>query len=376
MRSNSLLATISAICVMTLAAQAAAAPLDLANVAANAKWVAHLDLDAVRDSSVVKRAWEKCLAKHPDAEAKLGMMNAMLGMNPLKDVNGVTCYGAKHGKPGITVIAGNLNKDRLLGLTKALPGRETKKHGDREIHAWKKGSKSIAAAFQSDNVLILASSVDEVAAALDVLDGEASALAADGPLGGNIPAGTTFLLRANEIAKADLPCKAPVVKEMQSMRLVVGESEGKSFFRARFQMTNRKTTELGLQAVQGWKAQGNLLCPDELGRKLISALRPKIEDNTLTVLWSASADDVWKAAQQIESVIAKKIARHKKHAAAGGCPLCQSCQSGKCPLCSSHGQDCSCAECKKQQDKKLQGKKQQDKKQAKQPKAISPEEDF
>ncbi|QDT73287.1 hypothetical protein [Lacipirellula limnantheis] len=354
---------LAAICAMTLTGRVSAAPLNLAHVAANAKWVAHLDLDAVRASTVVQRAWEKGTTKHPEAKNRLATVSAMLGMDPTKDIHGITFYGAGYGKAaGVMIIAGEMNSERLLGLAKVIPGRETTKQGDRELHSWRKGAKTVAAIFQSEKLLIIGASADDVGAALQVIDGDAESIAADGPLGGNIPPGTTFLLRADGIAGAKLPCRAPVVKLIDSLRMVTGESEGTSFFRARLEMTNRDATELGLQAVKGWQAQGNLLCPDELGRKFINALRPTAEGETLTLLWNAPADDVWNALQNLEKAIGQKMARRQKHAKAGGCPLCAACESGSCPLCASHDEGCPCDDCQKPQDKTT--------------KSVAPEEDF
>jgi hypothetical protein len=59
-----------------------AAPLELQQIAAEAKWLAHLDLDAVRSSSVVQKAWQKGMEKHKDAENKLAFVRAILGMDP------------------------------------------------------------------------------------------------------------------------------------------------------------------------------------------------------------------------------------------------------------------------------------------------------
>jgi len=334
--------------VILIAGRISAAPLEVKQVAAGSKWVVHLDVDAVRASSVVQRAWKKGLEKHKDAEAKLGVLKSMIGMDPTKDVHGITAYGDGFRKPhGVVVISATMNPERLVGMAAALPGRETTKHGDHEIHSWKKSSKTAAAAFHGKEHLIIGHSVDAVRDALDVIDGKGDALTTDGPLGGNIPPGTTFLLRADGIAEADLKCRTPVVKLIRSVRLVTGESDGTSFFRARFNMTTREATELGLQAVKGWQAQGNLLCPDELGRKFINALRPKADGESLTLLWSAPADDVWQAMQSMQSAIAKKMARHRHRAASGGCPLCTMCRSGQCPLCASHSAECKCDECQK-----------------------------
>jgi len=46
-------------------ASARAEPLDPAQVSAEAKWLAHLDVDAMRASTVVQRAWKKGRARRP-----------------------------------------------------------------------------------------------------------------------------------------------------------------------------------------------------------------------------------------------------------------------------------------------------------------------
>lgn len=349
---------------LMLAGETSAAPLEIKQVAANAKWLAHVDVDAVRASTVVQRAWKKGLDRHKDAETKLGVVRTMLGMDPTKDIHGMTFYGVQPGKPGgVAIIAATMNSDRIIGLAAAIPGRKTTKHGDRDVHSWEMHSKTIAAAFHGKDLLVIGDSADQVGAALDVIDGHSAGLAADAPLAGNIPVGTTFLLRAQGIADAQLRCKAPVVKQIESLRMVTGEHDGTSFFRVRLNMTNPEVTELGLQAVKGWQAQGNLLCPDELGRKFINAVNPKANGQTLMLLWSASADDVWQGMQQMEQAIAKHMARRKHHGQPGDCPMCRMCQDGQCPLCANHDTDCKCATCTSAPSGAAK-------------KAVPPEEDF
>lgn len=344
---------------------ASAEPLDVAHVGADAAWVAHLDVDAVRASTVVQRAWEKMLAKDRGAEARLAMAKTLLGMDLAHDIHGMTFYGTQIGKhEGVALIFADMDAERLSALSAALPGREAAEHGECEIHSWKKHNKTMAAAFHSPSLLVIGSSVDAVRSALDVLNGEAAHLEGDSPLAGNIPAGTTFLMRAEGLADAELHSRAPIAKQLESLRLASGEADGTSFMRARFRMMNRDAAELALQAVHGWQAQGALLCPDELGRTFIAALRPKLEDQTLTLLWSASADDVWQAMEQLEKTISKKRMahrnRHGKHRdQAHGCPLCK---GGDCPFCSMPKGD----------DSDPHGDDQK----GEAPKSASPEEDF
>ena len=362
MRAGGLLAFtgVFTIVLSTLASGAIAAPLELKQVAADSKWLAHIDVDAIRASTVVKNAWRQAMEKHQDAEAKLAMVRGVLGMDPTKDVHGITLYGKEIGKPqGVMIVTGEFDPARLAALGALLPGREDATYGDYKLASWKHSccgqACTTAATLRGKEQIVVAGSVDDLKAALDLLDGKAAGLAADAPLAGNVPPGTALLVRAQDFNDADLPCKIPVLKQIESFRFVIGEHEGQSFLRKRVNFTDPAAAALALQVVEGRKAEAVLLCPDELGRKFMAAATPKLEGATITVLWSAPADEVWQEVQKIEQLIAKHRAKHKEHQGKTGCPFCQlGCAAeGKCPVCAKG-------------DKPADGEK----------KAVSPAEDF
>lgn len=348
MRSGGLLAltgvlTIGALAItVALGGSTQAAPLELKQVAADAKWLAHLDVDALRQSTVVQHAWQAALARHPDAEAKLAFVRGVLGMDLTKDIHGLTCYGQHLGKPqGVLIIAGQFDPNHLAALATLLPGSTRSDYRDYHLASWTcechGHSQPAAAVLRSKDQLVIAGSVADLQAALDVLDGKAAGLTGESSLAGNIPPGTSFVLRVQGIKDADFPCHIPVLKHLESLRLVSGEHEGKSFVRSRYVMTDPATVALALEVVEGRKAEAELLLPDELGRKLVAALRPKVDGSTITLLWSAPADEVWEELQKIEKMIAKHRARHKEHHGQQGCgcPLCKmrGTECDKCPLC-------------------------------------------
>jgi hypothetical protein len=76
-----------------LARPAAAEPASLAVVPADAVWMMHLDMDAARESTVVRRMHDRAMKMHPQLEAMITMAKAMTGMDPRKDVHDVTVYG-------------------------------------------------------------------------------------------------------------------------------------------------------------------------------------------------------------------------------------------------------------------------------------------
>ena len=79
--------------LVATASVASAKPLDLGRVPAKAVWMMHADMDAARESTVVKRMYERAIKKHPQLETMLGMGTKMMGIDPWKDLIDVTAYG-------------------------------------------------------------------------------------------------------------------------------------------------------------------------------------------------------------------------------------------------------------------------------------------
>lgn len=344
-RSGGLLAITGILTVTfaTIGGGASAAPLVLKQVAADSKWLAHIDVDALRQSTVVQNAWHVALEKHKDAEARLAFVRGVLGMDLTKDIHGLTFYGREIGKrQGVLIISGQFDRDRLAALAAILPAGDRTTYGDYSLitckHDGHGHSGTVSAALRGKEQLVLAGSVDDLQKALDVLDGKAAGLTDESSLAGNIPAGTSLLLRVQGIKDAELPCKSPVLKQLESFRLVAGEQDGKSFLRSRSAMADPAAAALALEIVEGRKAEAALLWPDELARKFMAAVKPKVEGSSITLLWSAPADEVWQEVQKIRKFIEQHRARHKEHQAnrGCGCPLCNMAKTecGKCPLCS------------------------------------------
>lgn len=356
-----ILASVLALAVVWAAAQGAmAAPLELKQVAADAKWLVHVDLDAVRASTVVQKAWQQAMEKHKDAQNKMNFVTAMLGMDPTKDVHGITSYGRQIGKPAaVTIVAAAFDPQRITTLTGALPGRESSKYGDYEILSWsgkhREHKWSVSATFRGRDQLVLADSVDNLKGGLDVLDGKSAALAPDDALAGNIPAGSTFLLRVQGIAAADLHCTAPVAKHIDSFRLVSGESDGQSFLRPGRDDGCRHGSR-GSGRARRLEGPGQAVLPRRTRTQarcgLESQGRRQHADDSLERVGRRCVD----AVGEIRQAVAKHMARHRAHGGKHGCPLCRMCGEGKCPICEGGGKD---------KDAPRKGKKR-----------AAPEEDF
>ena len=121
-----------------------AAPLDVKHVCAHAKWVAHLDVDAVRDSAVVQKAYDECMKKHPEAAKAFDVAKVMMGMDLRKDMHGITAYGPQICKPiGIVIVLADMDQKVLEDKAKLGPDYMLTTYGNFKLHSWthKKGGK-------------------------------------------------------------------------------------------------------------------------------------------------------------------------------------------------------------------------------------------
>ncbi len=244
-----------------LAAVGQAAPLESKNVAADAKWVVHVDVDAVRDSHVVQKAFETCPLLKNDSGKHFDMIRDKIGVDLRKDLHGITLYGRDTDKThGVAIVFATVNEKLLLEKAEKATDHKVTKHGEIDIHSWtqKHGAKThpAAGAFYKPDVLVFAASVEGVAAAIDVLDGKSPGITdPKSPLGGHVYAGTSFLARAIAIPPET---RCPVLKQAESFRVALGENDGKSFYRAKLVMKSPEAADQVKAINNGLKAHRHL----------------------------------------------------------------------------------------------------------------------
>lgn len=301
---------------------AAATPASLAAVPADALWMMHLDMDAARESTVVRRMYDRAMAMHPQAETMIAMAIGMTGMDPRKDLHDVTVYGRDTDKRNaVMVVRAKANRALLEKMVEKARDHQTMEHGGRTLHSWtqrgRRGDKgeTIVGAFQADDRMVFARSADAVKAALDVLDGSKPAYGA-GPLAGGVKPGSILVARA---AAVDPDTKCPVLRQGRGYRVAAGETEGRSFYRAKLDMKSAEAAGLAEDVVDGFEAVVKLRWEgdgDAMG--LLRGLRTDTSGDTCMISWDAAADDVWKA---MDKAVSDWERRHRR-SGGKGCPAC------------------------------------------------------
>lgn len=284
--------------VLMLGGVAAAAPLDLKAIPADAVWLAHLDMDAARESSVMQRGWERAVRMHPQLDGMLRMGAGMMGMNPRTDLRDVTLYGLDTNKRnGVMIVRTKCDRPLLEKMVAKAPDHTTMQHRSYTLHSWthkgwKKGrGEPVVGAFLRDDVMVFAATDGRVRTALDVLDGTGSAVGEESSLAGRTRPGSILVARAQAIA-ADTKC--PVLREGRSYRVALGEHAGTSFYRARLEMASPAAAADAARVVEGFEAMGRLRFAREADvLKLIAGLESDVEGDICSIAWNAPADEVW-----------------------------------------------------------------------------------
>lgn len=333
--------------LVATASVASAKPLDLGRVPAKAVWMMHADMDAARESTVVKRMYERAIKKHPQLETMLGMGTKMMGMDPRKDLIDVTAYGLDTDKKNaVLVVRGNVNREFLEKMVEKARDHKTMKHRDYTLHqwthkGWKGGEgKTVVGAFFKDDVMVFARSADRVEMALDVLAGEAESVGDDSPLAGRTRPGSILVARAVAI---DPDTKCPVLRQGRGYRVAMGESDGMSFYRARLEMDSDEAARQAEAVTEGIVALGKLRFGDDNKKmmQLIDGVETMTSGSTSSIAWDAKADDVWTVAEKLAEKMEAKLAARRQQwgGRKSGCGDCEqegcekgNCEKGKCPM--------------------------------------------
>ena len=184
-----------AIALAALAASAAVAhadPFDPARVPADAKYVLHVDMDALRPTQLW-HVLDDQLVGNEQAGALIGKLELGLGMKFPRDVHDITVYGHDVGEANaVTVLHAKMNRGQFTAALGTLPNAGTDPYGKYDLLSFDdEQGRSVVAAFHDDGTLLFTQSPELMKAALDVLDGKAEHAGPTSPLVSGATAGAS-----------------------------------------------------------------------------------------------------------------------------------------------------------------------------------------
>lgn len=270
-----------------------AEPLESKRVAAEARWVVHIDVDALRTGEIpraVARLWSQ-LPAAAEHRKNLRQLEVVLGVDAVDDLHDITIYGERFDAGGAVVLLQvDIDREVLAKFLTWQPGYQPDSHGDHELFRWtenrgKRDEHTMTGCLHPTKGLVLGRDAEQVKKALDVLDGRSPPLAADSPLAQSpVPAGTMVQARAVGLAEVDLPFKSPLVRKSRVFVVAAGEHDGRAFALARASTESAETAVQLQSVVDGFLAMAELqFDADAQVTQLLEAVEVSTNDQTVAV---------------------------------------------------------------------------------------------
>ncbi|MDB5332381.1 MAG: hypothetical protein JWP03_3532 [Phycisphaerales bacterium] len=294
-----------------------ATALDPKQLPAEACWYIHVDVDAANASSVSKSIRDAWLAR-PEGREAIAKVREVIGIDPIRDVHGITVYGTSYAPDaGVVIVRGKVDRAKLLALIKNAPDYRVETAGEREIYLWTEArqgnehdadhpARTSAGAFFGDDMVVIGPGQKPVSAALDVLESKSPGLGKDSPLA--IPAAEGSVIQAAAAGLADakkLPLNSPVLRQCDYGTLAVGELNGNVFLHGRIVTKSADVASQIRALAEGAKAMAALQSNENFDAgRLLAPLKVAADDKTVKLDWSFPAKEVVK---WVEAEEAKRL---------------------------------------------------------------------
>jgi len=284
---------------------ASAAPLDRNQVAADARWVVHVDLDAAKAATLAEKVQNRWLGNEVVTQ-RLAAVKTLTGVDLAKDLDGVTFYGSRlAADTGVVIVHAHFDENRLLGIVRGKPDYNATHYDNHTLHTWaerkdKPGEHTVTGCVFGPELLIVGREAAEVKTALDVLDGKSAALAGSGSaLAGEVPEGTVVLAGVSGLGEAGPAFKSPIVSQSESFWAALGEQGGEVFARLEFVAKSEEAAGQFEDVVRGFRATALLQYgSDPEAREIIEKLSVRVSQRTVYVEWRGAAEGVWRLIEQ------------------------------------------------------------------------------
>lgn len=306
--------------VFVLTSVAQAGPLEPAQVAADAKWFGHVNVEAIGAVPLVKECRQQC-EKNEHAKAKIKEVTDKLGMNPMDDLLGITVYATQYeGDVGVGLFSvRKMDREKLVALFKQKhPDHKTAEYAGRTLYTWTEHhhgkEMTLTGTFANDKTILIGADAEHVKAALDVLDGKKPALAKDAPLIQGLAKNALFVSRAVDVpAEYRQTTKCPVLRVCSAASVQWTEKGGQLSGKYDLTADSPETAKNLKAAVDGMKALVELRFGTlESVKKVLSGVQCKAKDNLFSASVKVSLGDLRAAAEDVKQQVKQHIQEHGK----------------------------------------------------------------
>ena len=244
---------------LAMASPASAESLDSSEVAADAKWLVHLNVDEIRYTALAQDIQQRFL-QAGENQGRLDWVQDNLGINLRSDLHGLTFYGRTYApQEGVGLVHAEYGREKVVAYVKKQPQHKTVEHRDYTIHEWRaeRGGKhhNMAMTFHDEGTIVLSGSIQQAKSALDVLDGRQAALKnnSQSPLTQKVPGGTFFRGSAIDLQQLkSVAQKFPVLGQAKQFALSLSEKGPNLSLDAKLVAVSDDVARQLAKAVQGF----------------------------------------------------------------------------------------------------------------------------
>ena len=296
------------LCILLIYASVPAGSLDKKEVAADAKWVLHLDLDAFRDSQLGTLVLDKIHSTHQD---QIDAMKELLGLDLTADIHSLTGYGTDADeKTAVALFHGSFDKEKMLALLKLNEHHTTMDYNDHTIHLWAedKSNKAQAGTFITGDLIAISQSEESVKKAIDVVNTKVASLDSNRqtPLFSltDRPGRPILLLAVDSLSElTDDDTKAAVLKNSKMLAVLAAEDDGQLSLSIELVTENTEAATQIEQIIRGMIAFATLEAKKKPAlEKILSNLSLMRTDNLLNLNFSYPSADLFELLQSADDL--------------------------------------------------------------------------
>lgn len=212
-----------------------AGPLQTEHVAADARWLVHVDVNAIQSSESLHSVFEKRISEHPLVRS-LEDGRWKINVDFQGGVRGITLYGREQSQTrGVLLLYTKRGDVGSSSQIPDLPGQKTISYHGHSLYTWswaKDQPAAVALALPLNDLAVWAGSVKSLKSALDVIDGRNSNLDSQETLmDTDAPPGSMFLVRADNPASIGDSGAAKLIGHVRSFAYAEGVQRGRWFGR-------------------------------------------------------------------------------------------------------------------------------------------------
>jgi hypothetical protein len=279
---------------------ARAGALDPKYIPADAKWLVHVDVDALLKSqtyAMVIKEVEQSQGK--DFLKQLAQYGEAIGTRIPDDIRDATLIGNGFDeKSAVLVVHAKMDKDRLIGMAKVMKEYTSSAYGGKEISNLPVNidgdAGTVSGTLLADDVLVLARTPKQVERMIDLSAGKEKPAPAGNILAKGVDGAEVMIyLAADSFAEVQKQYPvSPILGQVSSARVGLSEKADDVVIKAILDMTSDDVAKQGKGALEGLKAMVNLAAMDpeqdeetKVFAQLMKRSATRVEGNHVIVDW-------------------------------------------------------------------------------------------